>query len=110
MNILSGGTILFLEGILLVVVILALKVWREDAGRPLKAWQWGLVVFWLFFFGLGCAFVGTSLGEGEPVAAMKGGLFLGFISLLTGVAIWRFALQGQGDRGVEKTEAPLKPE
>lgn len=41
------------------------------------------------------AFVGTSLGEGEPQAAVIGGIVFGVVAIITGVDLRRLILTGR---------------
>jgi len=93
MDILHSGFIWFGEGILLVLALTGIKTWCEDRGVRLRFWSWIPIVLWLFLFGFTCTFIGTSLGEGESVAAVKGGIILGLITLISAAGIWRFLLQ-----------------
>jgi len=68
MQIFNSGLFWFVEGILFVVVILALRVWAADRGLPMPPWKWVLILLWVLLAGFTIAFVGTSFGEGEPVA------------------------------------------
>ena len=49
--------------------------------------------------------LGTSFGEGEPTAAIRGGLLFGFAAILSGVAIWRVLLIGAGEDQRKDAEA-----
>jgi hypothetical protein len=62
-------------------------------------WKWSLVVLWLCLVGFAVAFVGTSYGEGEPVAATRGGLLFGLISIIAGVGLWRVLMSGRASGG-----------
>lgn len=98
MQIFTSGLFWFVEGILFVVVILGTRAWVRDRGLAVSVWTWALFVLWLGFAGFTLAFVGTSLGEGEPTAATRGGLLFGMIAIVSGVGIWRlFRAGGQRD-------------
>lgn len=101
MQIFNSGLFWFLEGILFVVVVLAVRIWAEDRRLPMPAWKWMLFFLWIGLAGFTIAFVGTSFGEGEPVAATQGGLLFGLITIITGVGMWRVLLAGAGARGGE---------
>lgn len=96
MRIFDSGLFWFVEGILFVVVILAFRAWAADRGVLLKWWKWILFVLWLGLAGFTIAFVGTSFGEGEPVAATRGGLLFGLMTIIAGVGLWRVVLSGSG--------------
>ena len=94
MQIFNSGLFWFVEGILFVVVVLAVKAWARDRSLPLPAWKWILFLTWVALAGFTIAFVGTSFGEGEPVAATRGGLLFGLISIIAGFGVWRVLLAG----------------
>ena len=85
----------FLEGILFCLFIVGFKVWAEDRRIPMPAWKWFLLVVWLVLLGFTLAFVGTSLGEREVNAAVKGGILFGIIVVVSGVGLWRLLLIGR---------------
>ena len=82
MQIFNSGLFWFIEGILFVVVIMAVRAMLEDRGFTI-------------------AFVGTSYGEGEPVAAVRGGLLFGLITVIAGAGVWRLLLSGKRSGGGE---------
>jgi hypothetical protein len=94
MQIFNSGLLWFVEGILFVVVVLAVRSWAEDRRLPLPVWKWMLFFIWVGLAGFTIAFVGTSFGEGEPVAATRGGLLFGLITIISGVGLWRVLLAG----------------
>jgi len=94
MQVFNSGLFWFIEGILAVLIILGFRAWALDRGIRLSAIRWILVVLWLGLAGFCFAFVGTSLGEGEPTAATRGGLLFGLITIFAGVGLWRFLLAG----------------
>ena len=94
MRIFDSGLFWFVEGILFVVVILAARAWAQDRGLPMPIWKWVLFLIWIALAGFAIAFVGTSFGEGEPVAATRGGLLFGLITIIAGVGLWRVMLAG----------------
>ncbi len=96
MQIFNSGLFWFVEGILFVVIVLAVKAWAEDRGLPMPIWKWALFLVWLSLAGFTIAFVGTSFGEGEPVAGTKGGLLFGLVTIISGVGLWRVLLTGAG--------------
>ena len=100
MQIFTSGLIWFVEGVLFVIVILAVRAWAQDRGLPMPTWKWVLFLTWILLAGFTIAFVGTSFGEGEPVAATRGGLLFGLITIIAGAGLWRALLAGAG-AGVE---------
>ena len=99
MQIFNSGLFWFVEGILFVVVVLAVRAWATDRALAMPIWKWSLFILWTALAGFTIAFVGTSFGEGEPVAATRGGLLFGLISIITGVGLWRVLLVGSGSGG-----------
>ena len=53
-------------------------------------------VVWLLLFGFTFAFIGTSLGENEQNAAVKGGILFGVIVVISGFGLWRLVKIGSG--------------
>lgn len=104
MRIFDSGLFWFIEGILFVVVILALRAWAEDRSVPMPTWRWALFVLWISLAGFTIAFVGTSFGEGEPVAATRGGLLFGLITIISGAGLWRVLLAGSRSPGEDLAE------
>jgi len=98
MQIFNSGLFWFIEGILFVVMILGLKAWLSNRGVAMTAWKWALFLLWVLFSGFTIAFVGTSLGEGEPAAATRGGLMFGLIAVIGGAGVWRAMLAGARSR------------
>jgi hypothetical protein len=94
MQIFNSGLLWFVEGILLVVILLAVRAWAEDRGLRVPAWKWLLFLVWIGLAGFTTAFVGTSFGEGEPVAATRGGLLFGLVTVIAGIGLWRVFLGG----------------
>ena len=94
MQVFNSGLFWFVEGVLFCVMVLALRAWARDRTIPLTWWKWLVFAVWVLLAGFTIAFVGTSLGEGEPTAAMRGGLLFGLVSAIVGVAVWRVWLIG----------------
>jgi len=90
MDFFNSGFFWFLEGIIFCVVLIGFKAWMKDRGVSMNLWKWVALVFWLVLFGLTLAFVGTSLGENEPAAALRGGILFGLVTVLAGVILARF--------------------
>jgi len=104
MQIFNSGVFWFLEGILFVVVLLAVRSWAADRRLPMPVWKWMIFFLWVGLAGFTIAFVGTSFGEGEPVAATRGGLLFGLITIISGVGLWRVLLAGaKGGEAIPET-------
>lgn len=91
----NSGTFWFIEGILAVVVFLAFRAWMEDRGVPMTWWKWVLFGLWVVLAGVTIAFVGTSIGENETVAAFRGGILFGVITIVSAVGLWRLLHTGR---------------
>lgn len=89
MSFFNSGFFWFFEGILACLAFMGFRAWMEDRNVPMPVWKWLLLGLWVLLLGVTIAFVGTSLGENEPVAAGKGGLVFGLITLISGVGLWR---------------------
>ena len=99
MQIFNSGLFWFVEGILFCVMVLALRSWARERGIPFRWWKWLSFGSWVLLTGFTLAFVGTSLGEGEPTAAIRGGLLFGLVSVIAGVAVWRIWMIGAKAQG-----------
>ncbi len=89
MSFFMSGFFWFLEGALFCIFILAVRAWAEDRSIPMPYWKWISLIVWVFFVGFTLAFIGTSFGEGEPAAAIRGGILFGVIAIISGVGLWR---------------------
>lgn len=94
MQVFNSGFFWFVEGILFVVILLAVRAWARDRGLAMPPWKWALFLIWLFFAGFTIAFAGTSFGEGEPTAGLRGGLLFGLVTIIGGVGVWRVLVAG----------------
>lgn len=94
MQIFNSGAFWFVEGILFCVMLNGLNTWARDRSIPMRWWKWTVFLVWVLFAGFTIAFVGTSLGENEASAAVRGGIFFGIIALLSGVGVWRIVMIG----------------
>lgn len=94
MQIFDGGAFWFVEGILFCVVVLGVNIWARERAIRMLWWKWTAFVVWLLFAGFTIAFVGTSFGENEASAAVRGGIFFGIIAVLSGVGVWRIVMIG----------------
>jgi len=99
MQIFNSGLFWFVEGVLFCVMVLALRSWARERGIPFRWWKWFAFGSWVLLAGFTLAFVGTSLGEGEPTAAIRGGLLFGLVSVIAGVAVWRIWMIGANAEG-----------
>ena len=88
MDFINSGIFWMIEGVLLCVSVAGFKIWMEDRAVGLSLWKWALFIIWVCLFGITIAFVGTSLGEGEVIAATRGGLLFGLLTAISGVGLW----------------------
>jgi hypothetical protein len=106
MQIFNSGLFWFVEGILFCVMVLALRAWARDRAISPSWWKWLAFGAWVLLAGFTIAFVGTSLGEGEPTAAIRGGLLFGLVSVIVGVAVWRAWMIGAKTGGKAHVAEP----
>lgn len=90
MEFFNSGIFWFIEGILFCLVLAGIHAWVSEKEIRMHWMKWVMVILWLFLAGFSISFVGTSLGEFETVAAWKGGVILGLISVISGVGIFRY--------------------
>ena len=95
MSFFTSGAFWFAEGILFVLAAIGLKVWMDERNTPMGLWKWLLVAVWMLMSGFTIAFIGTSVGENEMVAARKGGIMFSVICVITGAGIWRLLQIGR---------------
>ena len=76
-------------------IFLGFKTWMEDRNTPMAVWKWILFALWILLFGFTIAFIFTSLGENERVAALKGGILFSLITIVSGVGLWRLLQLGR---------------
>lgn len=87
MQFFNSGLFWLFEGLLFCLALVGFKKWTEDRGVDMSPLKWFLVIVWILFTGFTIAFIGTSLGEGEPTAALRGGLIFGAVTVVTFFAI-----------------------
>ena len=85
----NGNTFWFLNGIIFVVIVFALKAFAEDKGWKMTWWKWLLSGIWYLIFCTGLYAWGTLIGENFPTAGFRFFLFNTFLSLILGVGLWR---------------------
>ena len=85
----NGNTFWFLNGIIFVVIVFALKAFAEDKGWAMSWWKWLLTGIWYLIFSTGFYAWGTLIGENFPMPGFRFFLFNTFISLILGVGLWR---------------------
>jgi hypothetical protein len=93
MQFFTSGLFWFLEGIFACLFVIGFKFWAEDHEYNMPFWKWLLLGVWILLLGFTLAFVGTSLGEGEPNAALFGGIIFGLITIISGVGLWRIVIR-----------------
>lgn len=102
MSFFTGGLFWFIEGVLFCIAFAGLKAWTEDRGIPMAFWKWLLALLWVLFFGFTLAFVGTSIGENEAPAALRGGILFGALAVISFFVLWRFLGFGLKRRSSEE--------
>jgi hypothetical protein len=96
MEFFTGGFFWFIEGILFTIMLLAFRAWAQDRAIPMPYWKWIALGAWVLLAGFTIAFIGTSLGENEPTAAVRGGILFGVIVVISGAGVWRLLMIGAG--------------
>jgi hypothetical protein len=86
----TSGLFWLFEGLCLSIALIGLRLWTQERQIPMPWWKWILVLLWILFLGFTTAFIGTSLGEREPIAALRGGFLFGILTMVTGVCLWFF--------------------
>ncbi len=94
MQFFNSGFFWFIEGILLCIVIISFSSWMKEKNIPMPLWKWAAFIIWILFVGFTIAFIGTSFGENEANAAVKGGILFGIISIISGAGLWRLIITG----------------
>ena len=89
MGFFTSGTFWFIEGLLVAVMAIGLKVWMEDRKVEMLWWKWVIAALFVLFVGFTIAFVTTSLGEFEPTAALLGGIIFGVGCSVFAIILWR---------------------
>jgi len=102
MRFFNSGLFWFVEGVLAVLAFMGFKTWMEDRGVAMRWWKWILFALWVLLAGFTIAFVGTSLGENEPRAALRGGILFGVLTAAAGVGLWRLLHRGRKTRDHEE--------
>ena len=95
MSFFTSGAFWFLEGVLAVGALVGLKVWMEDRRTPMPLWKWPIAAAWLVMAGATIAFIATSIGENEIVAAVKGGIIFSVLCIIVAAAAWRLLQIGR---------------
>ncbi|MGD2246006.1 MAG: dehalogenase [Candidatus Aminicenantes bacterium] len=97
----TSGMFWFLEGIFACLFVIGFKLWAEDRDLPMPFWKWLLLGIWILLLCFTLAFVGTSLGENEPSAALYGGIFFGLVTFISGVGLWRLIVKKKREQPFE---------
>ena len=71
-----------------VVALYCLYGYVKERKFKFSWWKWILCSAWLLGMFLIFAFIGTAVGEGEPGAAMRGGIAFLIIVALSGAAVF----------------------
>ncbi len=78
----------------LLTVIYALFNYLKEKGEKFAWWKWTLSIFWSIAFLLVFGFIGTTIGEGEPGATLRGGAALLALLVISGVLLYRLFFSG----------------
>ncbi len=87
----------------LLTAIYALFNYLKEKGVKFAWWKWTLSVFWIIAFLLVFGFIGTTIGEGEPGATLRGGAALLALLVVSGIVLFRLFFGGAKSKpGVEQ--------
>lgn len=89
MSFFTSGIFWFIQGILATIIVLGFKTWMDERGVRMVWWKWIIWALWMMLAAFTIAFIFTSLGEGENVAVVKGGIIFFLITIVTGTGTWR---------------------
>jgi hypothetical protein len=85
----NGNTFWFLNGIIFVVIVFALKAFAEEKGWAMNWWKWLLSGIWYLIPFLSFYAWGTFIGENFPLPGFYTFLTGFVISVILGVGLWR---------------------
>jgi drug/metabolite transporter (DMT)-like permease len=90
----------------LLVAIYALFNYLKEKNEKFAWWKWSLSILWLLAVLLIFGFIGTTIGEGEPGAALRGGGVFLVLLAISGVAFFRLLF---GDmKGKQRVDQPVE--
>jgi hypothetical protein len=95
MSFFTSAPFWFIEGILATLTLIGFKQWMKDRNTPMPFWKWLVFCAWLLIVGFTIAFIGTSIGENEIVAAKKGGIIFFVVAVVTGAGGWQLLQIGR---------------
>ena len=85
----NGNVFWLINGILLVLIVFAVKYFAEDRGWIMIWWKWLLTGIWYLIFTMSFYAWGTLIGENFPGAGFYTLLTGLFICVILGVGLWR---------------------
>ena len=77
-----------------VAALYCLHGYVRERKLPFPWWKWLLCAGWLLGLLLVFAFIGTAVGEGDPGAALRGGIAFLAIAALGGVLVFALCFPG----------------
>lgn len=86
----QGGLFWMIMGALLVLVGVSAPIWMKDLKIKMNKVRWTLLVIWYLFVLLTVASPMTLIAENEVVAGYRIGMIFLVISIISGVALWRY--------------------
>lgn len=87
----------FINGLVFISFVVALYflyAYVRERNIKFPWWKWLLCCGWLLGLLLVFAFIGTAVGEGEPGAAMRGGVAFLILLALAGVLVFALCFPG----------------
>lgn len=102
---LNSGAFWFVEGLLFAMTMVALRSWLFRRNLEPRWEHWLAIVLWFSGAGFALAFVGTSLGEGEYMAAVKGGCIFAVIAIVAASGLAKWVAQSPRAQRVVRTRS-----
>ncbi len=78
----------------LVVALYCLHGYVRESNIRFPWWKWVLAAGWFLGMLVVFGFIGTAVGEGEPGAALRGGIAFLILLALAGVAVFAVCFPG----------------
>lgn len=86
----DGELFWMIMGALFVLVGVSAPIWMKDLKIKMNKVRWTLLVIWYLFVLLTVASPMTLIAENEVVAGYRIGMIFLVISIISGVALWRY--------------------
>jgi hypothetical protein len=90
---LATGIVCFFLGIASTLAVQGFATWTRARGLALGPWRWAACIAWALLLVGVVFFASASVGEGEPRAALFGGIAGLVVFALATAALWWFVLR-----------------